>query len=616
MTETTPLTPSPEPVATPRSRRALIIVIIAAVVVVLLLLAAGAWAVASLFLGKNESATASAVAFPSTTISWTELAIDPSNGQKLGAFEFVTALDGLKDAIEDSDLDIDLDDPASNSDLKKSIWDFVVEGDEFGLDDVSLDYDDDVKPWLGSRIAYGALPSDDVAEPNFIVAIQATNVDAGVEAIETLIDDLELDADVSKRNGYVLVSTDSVDLDEEFEDGTLADAELFAGASANAGEWGVLSYWADLGASVALASEASASVMGDPSDRDTVEQQIRDNPYSYVPYPDYDFDLGGYVYNGETYEEFDEYEQAYLDDNIDDLVDAEVEKYEGLAEAQEKLEEQYEGVAAYGVLRFTDGALELSGAVSGLPDVQQASSSDRALLGLPETTMLAISVSGLGDSLDTAFSDENLSLLGSLGSAGLGAAEPMDRDDIVDFFDESLGLEFPDDLDVLFGRQFIVSVDEDVDLDALNGSESGNLSAVPESGVAITIITDDVDATISAWEDLIDTFEDESGSVLGVDLESDGDRVVISAGDYLDTMLDPEDTAGSAELFRRAVPAADGASSVMFVNAAEIIDLVGDLSGSDGVTDYLDGLEAIGFSQTVQSKDVVSYVLRVTAEQD
>src|SRR5690606_28344898 len=127
-------------------RRTVLIVIIAAAVALLLIIGAGACAVATFFLGKNESATASAAAFPATTVSWTEVAIDPSNGQKLSAFEFVNELSGLKDAIEDSDLDVDFDDPRSNTDLKKSLWEFIVEGDEVDVD-ISLDYDDDIKPW-------------------------------------------------------------------------------------------------------------------------------------------------------------------------------------------------------------------------------------------------------------------------------------------------------------------------------------------------------------------------------------------------------------------------------------------------------------------------------------
>ena len=621
MSETLAAAPAPvPPISPPASRRKLLIAIIAGGVVLLLLIAAGAWAIATIFLGKNESATASAVAFPASTVSWSEVAIDPSNDQKLGALGFVTALDGLKEAIEDSDLDIDFDDPASNTDIKGALWDFLVESDGSGFEDVSLDYEDDIKPWLGSRLAYGTLPSDDPAEPQLIVAIEAKDTSAGVDAVEELLEDLELgeiDLEVSERNGYVLVSPDYVDLDEAFEDGTLADAKSFASAAENAGGWGLVSYWSDLGSTVSTAADAYTSSLGDYTDRDYWEQQILDNSYSYIPYPEYDYDAGGYIYEGVVFQEYEEYEEFYLDVNLETLVDEKLASFEGLADAQESVVEQFDGVTAYGVLRFTDGALELSGSVDGLKEQANADTGGNPLGALPDSTMLAISISGIAPAIDSALGDDNLSLLGLIGGSYFGGTDPISREDVVDFFDENLGIEFPDDLDVLFGNQLIVSLDEDLDLDALSGTEGGNFAALPESGAAITIISDDADATLDAWEDLISRFEDQSGAEFGLDLEADGNRVVISAGDYLDTVLEPSDTTGDSDIFRRALPQADGASGALYINVAQFVDLLsGDAGAPDEFTDLFDGLEAIGVTTTATSKDSTSILLRVTTERD
>ena len=611
-----------EPIAAvvpkPGIRRPILLAIIAGGVVLLLLIAAGAWALVTLLLGKNQSATASAVAFPASTVSWTELAVDPSNDQKLGALEFITNLPGLTDAIEDSDLDIDLDDPASNTDLTGSLWEFLVDSEGSGFENVSLDYEDDIKPWLGSRIAYGTLPSDDASEPQLVVAIETKDADAGVDAVEELIDDLDidgLDLDVSSRNGYVLVSPDYVDLDEAFEAGTLADRKNFSSAADDFGDWGVMSYWSDLGASVSSAVEAYTATLGDYSDRGYWEDQIRANPYSYVPYPEYDYDAGGYVYEDQVFVEYEDYEEYYLSFMLDDLVDEKIESFAGLEDAQNNLVDRFDGTTAYGVLRFTDGALELSGSVNGIADLPEVDADGRALAALPDSTMFALSVSGLAPAIDSALSDDNLSALGLLGGSFLGTAEPVSRADIIDFFDESLGLGFPDDLEMLLGKQLIVSFDEDLDPDSLGSGE--DFAAVLETGAAITIVTEDADLTLGAWEDLIDRFEEESGADLGLDLESEGDRVVISAGDYLESVLEPEDSLNASEVFRRALPQADGASSAFFVDVPGMLDLISGGMGDDGaIEDALEGLEGIGMTSTVTSEDSISYQLRVTTERD
>jgi len=631
-----PPPPALPPVATqpaaPKRRTGLVIGLIAGGLVILLVLGFLGFLLVRSLLGSGQSATASAAAVPASSIAWVEYSIDPSNQQKLEALGFINSLDGLREAVEDSDIDIDLDEPG-DADLKKALWEFIVENDDNDLD-ISLDYDDDVRPWLGSRIAMGMLPSEDDAAPRYVVAVEASDTTAGVEAVETLIDDLEIDAEVGSRDGYVLVASEDVDLDDAFEDGSLAESDSFREAAASAGEWGLASYWVDLGQVAELAADsAGIGAAGNLSDPGYWEEEIRSYPDPYIPYPDSDFvqvdpacdpNAGYcdedyvYVYDGETFVDYDDYADAYLDDNLDALVEEQIERNASLLDAREAALQSVEGTTAFGVLRFAEGALELSGGVTGLTEEPMGSGDGSSVTGLPDSTIAALAVTGIAESIDAALSDDNLALIPSfppygLGSGygpgyGSGSGDAPTRDDIAEWLDETLGLDFPDDLETLFGRQFAIAIDEDVETD-FSSVESAD--EIIESGIAIVITSDDADATADAWQDLADRAEEQAGESLGIDIESDGDRVVISAGSHLDAVLEPDTALGTSETFRTALPAAEDADTLLFVDAAAVLAILDDLGGE---VDAFDGLQAVGFTSTVESKDSVSFVLRVTVE--
>ncbi len=635
-----PATPAPAaPAPAPKKplRRGVLIAIIAGGLVLLLGLGAAAFALVNLVLGGGQSPSASAVAFPKSTVYWAEFAIDPSISQKTEAFRFVNEIDALQDAIEDSDLDVDLDDPSTYSDFKKSVWELLVDEDVSGVD-TDLDYDDDVAPWLGSRVSVGMLPSDDLEDPSLIIAIEARDTTAGIEAIEQLVDDLDVDAEVDEHNGYVIVSTGDVDLDDVYDDGTLNQDEKFAKASSAAGEWGWASVYVDLGALYSMVNEAST---GDYDDVDYWIDEIENNYYSYVDdsaYEDYedcsaydapenvgnedyeDFECDYYYeYDGEYYEYYDDFAMAYVEDHAEELAEEKVDEYADYADQQAKLVESLEGSTAFIVSRFVDASFEVSGVVSGVKDLSMARSSGDDESQLPASTVALLSISGLAEALDNGLTDENLALqsggLSGYSPYGFAPTDPVTRDDVVDWFDDELGLDFPDDLTDLFGAKVQVVLDSDLDLDAVEGGD-GSLGDVAESGAAIVITTDDADATASAWEDLLDTAEDNLDTKLGIDVEQDGKRVIISGGDYLETVVDPDERLGDLEAFRRAVPQHETASALLYLDVAGLADLYGDVAGGGDSLDFLDGVQALGFTTRPLSGDSYSFVLRVTTEAD
>lgn len=628
-----PIAPVEAPAAAKKGLgRGPLIAIIAGATVLVLVIAA---VVVSLVFSR-PSPSASAVAFPKNTLYWAEFAIDPSMPQKVEAFRFVNEIDALRDAIEDSDLDVDLDDPESYSDVKESVWKLLVNDDSSGID-TDLDYDDDIAPWLGSRISVGMLPGGDLEEPPLIVAIEARDTNAGIDAIEQLLDDADIDADVDARNGYVIVATGDVDLDDVYDDGTLNTASSFSTASASAGDWGWASVYVDLGAMYSSVYETATQNYDDVEYwRSEIENNyyayVDDSAYEYVEecpestaeQTDDEYDANyydctyAYLYNGETYEYYDDFASAWVDDNVDELAQQKVEDFADAADQQEAVIEKLDGTTAFVVSRFVNGSFEVSGVVNGVKDLEMDAAPSEGEGQLPASTVALISLTGLAHTLDTALSDDNLAAsAGGLGALSYGGGAPeVTRDDVEEWFDETLGVDFPDDLTELFGSKLLLVVDSDLDFSELEQSDSpSSLGDVAGGGMALIVTSDDVKATASAWEDLLDNAEDQIGGDLGIDVETEGNRVILTGGDYLDALLAPEERLGDLDAFRRAVPNVSGASAVIYLNVDELADLVDDLGGN-GALDFVDGIQALGVTSTRLTESSYSFVLRVTTEAD
>src|SRR5688500_16535777 len=85
-------------------------------------------------------------ALPASAVAYVSLDLDPSAGQKIEAFKILKKFPGI-----DEELDI-----SSTDDLRRVIFDKVQ--DEGSCTD--LDYDADIDPWIGERVALAAVPDD------------------------------------------------------------------------------------------------------------------------------------------------------------------------------------------------------------------------------------------------------------------------------------------------------------------------------------------------------------------------------------------------------------------------------------------------------------------------
>lgn len=224
------------------------LVLIALAVVAALIIGGGAFAVTRVLGGGGEQP---AGALPASTAAYLRMDIDPSVGQKIAAVQFFEGFD--PEVIEQLE----------SGDLREEMFDTLAEEDEAFAD---IDYESDIEPWLGDRLAIGVVPTGE-SEPIVAAALQVTDQDAAADGLERLKSAAEQSEEAGEvsvdwffHGDYaVLTTTESLDtLRQEVEAGTLAEDETFQSDIEALGDEGVLSFWFDAAALSPYMDEARA----------------------------------------------------------------------------------------------------------------------------------------------------------------------------------------------------------------------------------------------------------------------------------------------------------------------------------------------------------------------
>lgn len=121
------------------------------------IVAAGAWGVSS-FMGGS---TAPASAVPAGALAYLAVDLDPAGDQKLEAHRTLSKFPALKKELRLEE----------GGDLRRALFDALAEGG--GCD---LDFERDVDPWLGSRMAMSVVPGE--KEPVPFVVLEVDDPDA------------------------------------------------------------------------------------------------------------------------------------------------------------------------------------------------------------------------------------------------------------------------------------------------------------------------------------------------------------------------------------------------------------------------------------------------------
>jgi hypothetical protein len=382
-------------------------VVAGAAVAVVAAVGVGAYGVVQLMSGGSSPASA----VPADALGYVSLDLDPSASQKIEAIKILRKFPSLQEELDIS----------SRDDLRRAVFEQIQDDGSCA----DLEYDRDIEPWIGDRIALAAVPdAKEGATP--LVALQVSDEAQAKEGVRKLFacedSDGEGAGDASEEPGisfvgeYLLLAEHQADADrmaEEATEASLEDDVDFTTWMGRTGDPGIVTMYASADAPSAIA-----------------EAQRRDG-----------------MHRGDS--------MAFGDDS--DMLEQAFKDFEGAA----------------GVLRFRDGAVEAEFSSKGLGnDATVSAGAGEHAATLPSTTAAALSVAfrdgWLEDQLDSLGKQQ--------GFAGQSLEELMSQGERL------TGLELPEDIETLLGDGLTVSVDAGADLEAL--TESPDPTQVP-AGIRI-----------------------------------------------------------------------------------------------------------------------------------
>lgn len=533
-------TGSPLPPTPPRHRGRTVLVG-AAAAGLLAFAGAGTWAAVTLMGGGPQPAEA----LPASTVAYLSLDIDPSASQKVEAVRMAQKFPAL-----DEELGLDAQD-----DLRRELYDWIQ-------DDAActgIEYDADIEPWLGDRVAVAAVDTGGPG-PDPVLVLQVRDEAAAEEGLAKIrscaqtgdadtVASGESDGAWVVTDGWAVVAEDETTAQkvvDAADEATLADDTTYQRWQGELGEPGIVTMYAAPGA---------GPLVLDLAQRGALPDQGGTGLEPVVP------------------------------------------------EESRRALEDFGGMA--GTVRFTAGSLEME--VVADPGDQLAGVLDgdggaAALVGsLPEDTAVAMGVS-LADGWVPPLMDGLADAAGVTGAPGeLTGAELMQE------LSAETGLDLPADLETLAGQSMALSLGSGLDLEALVSSTDG--SEVP--------LAAKIQGDATAIERVLDTIRTQlpadQGELVGSD--STGDTVVIGPSpDYRAAVLS-DGGLGDVAAFGEVIREDDQPTALLYVDFdAGDNWLVGLAEGADPETAAnLEPLSALGLSAWNRD-DAMHLVLRLTTD--
>lgn len=227
----------PQPQPAPRKRRLVPVMLVALVV----LLGASGAAAAAYHFGWLVGGARPADVIPASAVSYLQVDLNPSLAQQAAAWQFLHDLPEVQTAVA-----------AGQVDPKAIAWKLM------GSSLPSVDYDKDVKPWLGDRVGLAALPHEQSLTG--VVAIQVRDAQLAATTLRAWSARADEHYDVTTRDGFVLLTRadDTSFVLKELDAGPLSGNATFAADLASLGDTGVAAGWADL-AGLAKLGNANSS---------------------------------------------------------------------------------------------------------------------------------------------------------------------------------------------------------------------------------------------------------------------------------------------------------------------------------------------------------------------
>ncbi|MBW8750014.1 MAG: DUF3352 domain-containing protein [Propionibacteriales bacterium] len=537
---TVPLTPTGEietvgpELATPGRRRGAVVAAVAVVVVAVL--GGGAYAAYSFLAGGGPQP---ADVLPATTVAVVSVDLDPSAGQKIAAIKSIQRFPALKKS-----LGLKADD-----DLRQYVFDKVV-----GAGHCHLDFDKDVKPWLGKRAAFAGVDLGG-AHPAPVIALQISDPEkakAGFRAIVGCTDPKDFAYVVG--DDYLIASDSAAHAQSVLDLGRtnpLADDTAYRKWTDEVGDAGVLNFYVSK-----RAAHYGEQLLDEFS-----------NGFSESL-------LGGTNDNGD---------QSFADENFAGT--------DPLASAKDALKD-FDGLA--GTVRFAGGGMELSVAGGGVSQLSDLATVGKDFGELPADTAVALGI-GIPD-------DYAKKTLEQMGSGG---------DDFVTEAEKQAGLTLPEDLQTLLGRSVIASLGGDApgSLDDIKSPDD-----VP-AGVLIHGDADKIKQIIATAEDHLDMHLSDIPLVVE---GSDDKVAIATSSSYADDLLKSGGLGSQSRFRDAVPDSDRAAGILFVDFDSPWGDTVADMVGSDEsqsagdeVRHNIAPLRALGFN-TWEDGDVSHALLKIT----
>lgn len=449
------------------SRRVTVIAAVAAVVVAVL--GGGAFAAYS-FLSGGGSQPADVL--PASTVAVVSVDLDPSASQKIAAIKTIRKFPALKKS-----LGLEADD-----DLREFIFDKITAAGDCG----SLDFDKDVKPWVGKRAALAAVDLGE-KDPVPAIALQISDQAGARKGLDALVKCTDPQEFAYVVEGDYLIASDSAAHASAILDkgtkGSLADDATYQRWTDEAGDRGVLSFYV---------APKAADYLGTLVD-----------------------DMGPGVLGLGT-----------------DPTGA------GSLDSAKNALDGFKGLG--GTVRFADGGMELAIAGSGIQQMKSFATVGPEVGDLPADTAVA-----LGFGVDKDFAQRMVDQM-------VNGEDPLSQ------IEHDTGLDLPGDLQTLLGRGITLSLGGDAPASA---DDVQNVEDVP-AGLVIHGDADGIRAVIAKIEDHFDVHL----SDVPIVVDTSGDRVALAtSADYAGDLL-KAGRLGSEDDFRAAVPDADRATGILYVD--------------------------------------------------
>ncbi|MGO1167002.1 MAG: DUF3352 domain-containing protein [Janibacter sp.] len=231
-------------------------------------------------------------------------------------------------------------------------------------------------------------------------------------------------------------------------------------------------------------------------------------------------------------------------------------------------------------LRFDGPTLELAGRINGMPDGSVPSGESAAVGDLPADTIGALGVAGLDEALKNAWPEIDSAMADTIGP---------DWTEGKDDFTRETGVSLPDDVAKAVGSDTAVAL-------GANG---------PEPEVALKTNGDR-----SVIDKLVGLDPDGMSGISVKD--GDDDTVVVASSDSYADEVGSQGGLGDSDAFKDAVPDADDASSIAYVDVTKAVEAFGD-EFDDEERKNIEPLSAVGFSLTGED-DHADFRLRVTTK--